>query len=231
MEETTEIRKIIFTTAIILMILLSIVYLTYSQRVNTPQSEIYTSIMKLDEEVYGKTEFDSTNLDLKPILDKNVNKESNNVIYIEFNVGGSPENDTEEIIYDIALADLDIDCALLSPYLKWKLIKNNLELSTGSLDYKFDTIEKNRLVLTNIQQDLVKYNEDKSKYDHYEFYMWLSDSCQEDNILNCKGSESQTNLLGKKIIGKIEVELFGGNKTLLKRKPQETINQNTCSIE
>ena len=181
--------------------------------------------MKLDEEAYGNTKFDSSLTKLTPILDKNIN--DNNSIHIKFNVGGSKKNNTE-IIYDIALVNLSVDCELLSPYLKWKLIKNNNEEFTGSLDYRFDTIKDNRLVLTNIQQDLIPYNEDKTVYDHYDFYMWISDSCQEEDITLCKSHEEQTNLLNKVLSGKIEVELYGGTKTNVVREPREELNTSTC---
>ena len=231
MEEERTTPKLLKTDALVALLIISIVYITYSLRQTPNTKELTASIIKLDENAYGETEFNNEKLDLKPILDKNVTKESNNVIYITFNVGGSNENSTKEVIYDIALVDLDIDCNLLSPYLKWKLDKNGIEVSQGSLDYKFDTIVDKRLVLTNIQQDLVPYNEDKSVYDKYDFYMWMSDSCQKDNILDCKDSESQTNLLNKKLSGKIEVELYGGNKKILERKPQEKIDINTCNNE
>ncbi len=228
MEDTNDLKRLLIVISFVAILILTILYLTYSINQNNPQKTITANILKLDESAYGETEFNNENLDLKPILDKNATKDSSNLIYIEFNVGGAKENNAEEIIYDIALADLELDCNLLSPYLKWKLIRNNLELSQGTLDYKFDTIEKGRLVLTNIQQDLVPFNEDKTKYDHFEFYLWISDSCQEENINKCQEAESQANLLGRKITGKIEVELYGGSKKELIRKPQETLNTDTC---
>ena len=231
MEEERTTQKLLLTVALVALLVLSIVYITYSLRETPNTKELKASIIKLDEEVYGETEFNSENLNLKPILDKNVTKESANVMYIPFNVGGSEENNTKEIIYDIALVDLNIDCNLLSPYLKWKLYKNGIEISQGSLDYKFDTIVDKRLVLTNIQQDLIPYNEDKTLYDKFDFYMWMSDSCQEENILDCKNNESQIDLLNKRLSGKIEVELYGGNKKILERKPQEKLDINTCNNE
>lgn len=228
MEEIKDTKRLIAVTLFVISLLLTLVYMTYSLNQGFRQKEIVANIIKIDEEAYGETEFSNNNLELKPILDKDVKKDSNNLIYIEFNIGGAEENDRDDVIYDIALADLEIDCELLSPYVKWKLIKNGLELSTGSLDYKFDTIKDNRLVLNNIQQDLVPFNTDKTKYDHYEFYMWISDSCQEDNISNCKDIESQKNLLNKQIKGKIEVELYTGIKIELERNPQEILDINTC---
>lgn len=229
MEKNNDLKKLLIVTSFVGIMLLTMLYLTYSLSQGSNRKELTASIIKVDEEAYGKTTFTNDKLDLKPILDKNVTKESNNVIYITFNVGGSKENNTDTIIYDIALADLKVNCNLLSPYLKWKLIKNGLELSQGSLDYKFDTIKDGRLVLTNMQQDLIKYSEDKSVYDKYEFYMWISDSCQKEDITECTNSESQKNLLNKKISGKIEVELYGGNKKEIERQPKETIDTTTCN--
>ena len=226
--ESESLKKMSLTIAFVSILILAILYLTYSLSNGNIPRNIQTDILKIDEEFYGDTAFDSTNLKFSPILDKNVKKDSNKIIYIKFNVGGSRENTTKNIIYDISLADLKIDCELLSPYIQWKLLKNNEVISVGNLDYKFDTINNGRLVLTNIQQDLKEYSEDKTTYDHYEFYMWFSDSCQDDNILNCEEAEDQTKLLNKNIAGKIEVELYGEGKKELERHPSDKLDKNTC---
>ena len=190
-----------------------------------------TATIKIDEDAYGETKFDASSLNLVPILDNEVEIMSNNVIRIDFKVGGDKDNsDKNDIIYDIALNDLEIDCNLISPYVKWKLLKNDEEISTGSLDYNFDTIKDKRLVLTNIQQDLVKYSDNKDDYDRYIFYMWLSDNCQED-LENCKNAPEQTNLLNKKIKGKIEIELNTGAKVDLRRHPSSELDKSTCTEE
>jgi hypothetical protein len=170
-------------------------------------------------------------LQFSPILDSDVNEQKNNVIYIDFRVGGSKENNTDNIFYDVALANLEIDCELISPYLKWKLLKNGEFISEGSLDYKFDTIKDGRLVLTPIQQDLVGYSEDKNTYDYYQFYMWISDSYQGDNLLKYSNEIDQSNLMSKKIKGRIEVELSGGTKKTLTRNPSEELDRSTCLME
>ena len=186
------------------------------------------STLKVDEDAYGDTDFDSSDFKFRTILDDKLEDYLDNVIYISFFVGGDKDNNAEEPVYDIALQDLDIDCNLLSPYVKWKLKKNGEEFSSGSLDYQFDTIVDGRLVLTPIQQDLVPYNEDKSKYDYYEFYLWLSDSCQESDISKCRGAVSQDNLIGKKLSGKIEVELYSKSKKALVRNPSSSLDESTC---
>lgn len=82
---------------------------------------VTTAMIGIDESIYGNTIFDSSNLDLKPILDNTVGTSSSedNVIQIEFKVRGASTNDaSDNIIYDIALNDLDVNCNLLSPYIK-----------------------------------------------------------------------------------------------------------------
>ncbi len=228
--ESESLKKMSLTIAFVSILILAVLYLTYSMSNGNISRNLQTDTLKIDEEAYGDTVFNSTNLKFSPILDKNVKKDSNKLIYIKFNVGGSKDNTTKNIIYDISLADLKIDCELLSPYIQWKLIKNDEIISVGNLDYKFDTIVNHRLILTNIQQDLKEYSEDKKDYDHYEFYMWFSDSCQDDNILNCDGAEDQSQLLNKSISGKIEVELYGEGKKELERHPSDTLDKNTCII-
>ena len=196
---------------------------TYANNADLAIQSIISKAIYIDDEAYGENVFDSSNLEFSPILDEDVNKNNNHVIYIPFYVGGASTNNTNNIVYDIALVDLEVDCELLSPYVKWKLLKNNEIISEGNLDYQFDTILNGRLVLTPIQQDLVEYSEDKSTYDYYEFYMWLSDSCQD--------KEKQNNLLDKKIIGKIEIELYKEVKKELVRNPSKTLNTQTCIME
>lgn len=219
---------IIFVFAIVITLIFTT---TYASNSKAPLGSLQTKILRVDEESYGNTEFDSTNLDFRPILDKNVNGNTDNVVHIQFNVGGSLENEVDNVIYDIALVDLEVDCELLSQYVKWQLLKNGELISNGSLDYKFDTIKNNRLVLTNIQQDLKEYSEDKTTYDHYDFYMWLSDSCQEEDIMMCLKAEDQSKLMNKKLNGKIEVELYADAKKELVRNPSDTLNTDTCIAE
>ena len=189
------------------------------------------STLKLDEDAYGSNVFDTSGLDFRPILDKDVDASNDNVIMISFWVGGNKDNNATNPVYDIALQDLNVDCNLLSPYLKWKLIKNGIELSNGSLDYHFDTIKKGRLVLTPIQQELVSYSENKNSYDYYQFYLWISDSCQEDDILLCHDKVTQDDLMGKKISGKVEVELYSDMNVPLVRTPSDELDVSTCVNE
>ena len=219
----------------VLMLSIIFIWLLYSQTladINHPFVKNTTfSTLKLDEEAYGDTSFNADRINFRTILDKNVENNFDNVIYISFRVGGNEDNDAVLPSYDIALQDLKVDCELLSPYLKWKLLKNGEELSNGSFDYKFDTIKNGRLVLTPIQQDLVSYQLNKNAYDYYQFYLWLSDSCQEEDISLCKDVPTQENLLGKKLSGRIEVELYSQTKNELVRNPNEELDTSTCIHE
>ena len=115
-------KKVIFIE-VLLIILLLLILGTYAANVMNPEKSIITKTLRIDEEAYGNNVFDSSNLEFRPILDTNVETETNHIVNINFNVGGSAANDEENIVYDIALVDLKISCELLSKYLKWKLIK------------------------------------------------------------------------------------------------------------
>lgn len=218
-------KKLIIVVVFCFIIL--VLGITYASRTDSLFKSMVGSKISIDEEAYGDNELDTSDLELLPILDKDVEKKKN-VIYIHFLVGGASDNDIDNIVYDIALNNLKVDCELLSPYVKWKLLKNNVEISNGSLDYQFDTIQNGRLVLTNIQQDLPKFSATRDGYDYYEFYLWLSDECQSENILECKNNNTQTDLLNKQIKGKIEIELYAYKKEKLERKPSKTLDFNTC---
>ena len=223
-------NKIIFASYILVVFCL-ILGLSYAVNSGLSSNDLEGKIVYIDEDAYGNLNFDSNNFELTPVLDKTVAESNRYIIKLNFLVGGAKENNIDNMIYDISLTDLDLDCNLLSPYLKWKLVKNGEVISEGSLSREFDTIVDGRLVLTPIQQDLKEYSEDKSTYDEYYFYMWLSDSCQDEDLRNCKYAEDQRNLTNKRIKGKISVELNVGAKKELVRNPSETVNTVSCIKE
>lgn len=154
-----------------------------------------------------QSKFDNSNINFVPILDENVEEDGNNVIKIDFEVGGTEENPKDiELIYDVTLVDLNIDEALRNQYLKWKLIKNGEELARGD----FENIKEiTELTLTGIQEDLPLPTESKDKC---TFYLWLSDSCQYNDLSKCKGFLDQKDMLKKKVSGNLEVRLNTGYK-------------------
>ena len=215
----------------IIVIIALIIGFTYALNDTSLAINIDTALMGVDEEVYGDTTFDSTSLDFKPILDSEIElrdgvivdgveeKDEINVIRIDFTVGGASTNEFTDIIYDIALVDLEFDDELLSPYIKWRLIKNGVQLSGGDFT---QTIKNNRLVLTDTQEDLPVYSETQAEYHNYTFYMWFSDSCQNEDITTCFNKIDQSELVGKNFSGKIEVELYGSeNKSNVSLKLNE----------
>ena len=218
---------------VILVVIVFIIGITYAAQTASSIFNVATATIGLDTSAYGNTTFDASGLKFSPILDNKVgtSEVENNVIKIDFTVGGASGNDTSKnIIYDIALVDLDVSCELLSPYVKWKLIKNGSTLSSGSLDYKFDTIKSGRFVLTETQLDLPAYNASGTGYDNYTFYMWISDSCQSD-LSTCAANgnlHDQSDLLNKRLKGKIEVELYTSTKKTLVRNPSNTLDTSTC---
>ena len=204
---------VIIEVLIIIGILASFTYAIYNISSNLI---LKTNKISIDTDVFGDTYIDSDNVKLMPINDEDVINNNDNVLRIEFNVRGNENNIVNNVIYDVALTDLYIDCELVSEYLKWQLYKNGVSLSSGNFSNEFDTIIDNRLVLTNIQEDLVSYS---NEADHYEFVLWISDSCQEDDISRCSSSANQSNLLNKSISGKLEIELYTGSKKELIRNP------------
>ena len=78
--------------------------------------------------------------DLEPISNDQINyNTTDKVIRVEFSLKGAKTNKTKEnLIYDVMLSDMDIDCSLLNKYTKWNLYKNGSLLSTGTLDPLFD---------------------------------------------------------------------------------------------
>lgn len=214
----------------VVVVLLLVLGLTYALVTSDILFNLTTGTVAIDDTAYGETTFDNSNLDMVPILDSEVESKTDNVIKIDFKVGGKSTNNNQNIIYDIALKDLNVNCVLLSPYVKWKLVKNGTSISNGSLDYKFDTIDQyGRLVLTNIQQDLPAYSSSQTGYDSYTFYMWLSDSCQNSDIGKCTSSANQSSLMGKSISGKVEVELYTEGKKELTRTPSSSASSSMCS--
>ena len=97
-----------------------------------------------------------------------------------------------------------------------------------SFDYKFDTIVNGRFVLTNNREELVPYNSDKSLYDYIELYLWISDSCQDDDITKCVDSRNQNEMLAKTVKGRVTVELSGDVGETLIRSSKAEVDLNSC---
>ena len=168
-----------------------------------------------------------TNGTLTPINDGTVNiNTTSNVLRITFDVKGASTNTGNNIIYD-AILNIDADCSLKNENIKWNLYKNNNLLTSGNLSPKYDKdVFSNKLVLTDTQQDLVPYS---GTADKYVFILWMSESCNEEDITKCDISNALTSDSGgKSISGNIDIRLNSGKKKENKRESSNI--ENTCSI-
>lgn len=162
-----------------------------------------------------------SNGDMFPIDDKLVtlNTTDSRVLKVKFNVSGVSSN-PDNVIYDVALRDIDIACELKTTEIKWRLYKNDSLLSEGNLSPTFDIMNNNRLVLTNIQEDL-SVNVDK-----YTFLLWISESCTEKYIYQCNSSMDQSKYLNKNLSGNIKIELSTKGKKAIERITGEEVECN-----
>lgn len=153
--------------------------------------------------------------DIEPMDDDLVNIDTkDNVIRLEFSLKGVSTNKEDNLIYDVMLSEMDVDCSLLNKYTKWNLYKNGKLISNGSLSPEFDgdVLGKN-MKLTNIQENLPKYNQEADKY---VLIFWISESC--DDILTCERID-QSNIVNSKMNMKVFVALYGGAKKKAERIP------------
>ena len=158
-----------------------------------------------------------TNGTLTPIEDSSINiNTTSNVLRITFDVKGASTNTGNNIIYD-AILNIDADCSLKNESVKWNLYKNNNLLTSGSTSPKYDRdVLNGKITLTDTQQDLVKYS---GSADKYVFVLWMSESCNEEDITKCDLSKSLTSESGgKSISGNIDIRLLSGKKKNNERK-------------
>ena len=167
-----------------------------------------------------------TNGTLIPINDSTVNiNTTSNVLRITFDVKGASTNTGSNIIYDVLL-NLTADCSLKNESVKWNLYKNNNLLTSGSTSPKYDKdVLKGKIMLTDTQQDLVPYSKTADKY---VFILWMSESCNEEDITKCDISKGLTSDSGgKSISGNIDIRLNSGKK---KENRRESVEGDACEV-
>ena len=167
-----------------------------------------------------------TNGTLMPINDSTVNiNTTSNVLRITFDVKGASTNTGNNIIYD-AILNIEADCSLKNESVKWNLYKNNNLLTNGSTSPKYDRdVLNGKITLTDIQQDLVPYSKTADKY---VFILWMSESCNEEDITKCDISKGLTSDSGgKSISGNIDIRLNSGKK---KENNRESIEGDACEV-
>ena len=167
-----------------------------------------------------------TNGTLMPINDSTVNiNTTSNVLRITFDVKGASTNTGDNIIYD-AILNIEADCSLKNENVKWRLYKNNNLLTSGNTSPKYDKdVLTGKITLTDTQQDLVPYS---GTADKYVFILWMSESCNEEDITKCDISKGLTSGSGgKSISGNIDIRLNSGKK---KENNRDTANiNNVCT--
>lgn len=196
----------------IFVVLICVIGVTWAATYVTKKMNANISTANLSIAFTGSSTLPSANL--IPIEDStavtasgnSVSCNTTNALCVNFTVKGASTNpNIDDIIYDVSLDNLTIDNALKSKYVKWHLYKNNNLISSGSMDEA--VITNNKMFLTDIQQDLPKYN---ATADSYLFVLWISEVCSD--LTNCEEYIDQSDLYGKNISGKIEIDLYRGKK-------------------
>ena len=214
MKESLKSRNmlvIIFELLVIVLGIIGITFATTKLLNNRTSTVIKTGEYNIDYK--GDT---AVNIkDIEPMSDNLVNyNTSDNVIRVEFSLRGVKSNNNDNLIYDVMLDEMDIDCSLLNKYTKWNLYKNGVLLSSGSLDPAFDgnVLTKN-MRLTDTQEDLPQYDQE---YDNYVLLFWLSEAC--DDIEKCVLVD-QSATLNSKMSMKVFIALYAGDKVKNERIP------------
>jgi len=212
-DKTFNIRNMLVLLFEIILIVIAVGGLTFA----TSRMLGSSTIIKFGEynvDYVGSTEI--TVSDLEPISDSLVNYDSSDgVVRVEFSLRGVEANEDEhQLIYDIMIDEMNIDCSLLNEYTKWNLYKNGELLYNGNFSPKFDgNVLTDNFRLTEIQQDLPRYNEE---YDNYVLIIWISESC--DDITSCDRVD-QSGIVNSLMNMKVFVAILGGEKVEYKRVP------------
>ena len=216
-----------FLVAMIIVITLGIINITYAIKItnfNPIGFNVNTSIITANityDSTVNESSITSTG-NMLPISDSlvtGIDVTDTRVLKAKFMVTGD-SNNPSNTIYDISLRDIDMSSVLKTEEVKWKLYKNGTEISTGNFSPTFDTIEDNRLVLTNTQQDLT------TSTDTYVFLMWISESCTDD-LTTCTVTNSQNKYSGKIFSATIKLEASTKSKKTITRN---SVPSNAASV-
>ena len=204
-----------FIIVMSIVIVLGIIGITYALKVaafNPIGLNTTTGTINANITYDGDNTSIITNTDkMLPISDTlvDINTTDERVLKVSFNITGVNTN-PDNTIYDISLRDINMDKELKSLYVKWRLYKNNTLLSEGNFSPSFDVKENNRLVLTEIQQDLT------TNTDKYVYLMWISEVCTGD-ITTCDSTVNQNKYSNKTFNASIKIEASTKSKKELVR--------------
>ena len=204
-----------FIIVMSIVIVLGIIGITYALKVaafNPIGLNTTTGTINANITYDGNNTSTITNTDkMFPINDTlvDINTTDERVLKVSFNITGVNTN-PDNTIYDISLRDINMDKELKSLYVKWRLYKNNTLLSEGNFSPSFDVKENNRLVLTEVQQDLT------TNTDKYVYLMWISEVCTGD-ITTCDSIVNQNKYSNKTFNASIKIEASTKTKKELVR--------------
>ena len=204
-----------FIIVMSIVIVLGIIGITYALKVaafNPIGLNTTTGTINANITYDGNNTSTITNTDkMLPISDTlvDINTTDERVLKVSFNITGVNTN-PDNTIYDISLRDINMDKELKSLYVKWRLYKNNTLLSEGNFSPSFDVKENNRLVLTEVQQDLT------TNTDKYVYLMWISEICTGD-ITTCDSTVNQNKYSNKAFNASIKIEASTKTKKELVR--------------
>ena len=204
-----------FIIVMSIVIVLGIIGITYALKVaafNPIGLNTTTGTINANITYDGNNTSTITNTDkMLPISDTlvDINTTDERVLKVSFNITGVNTN-PDNTIYDISLRDINMDKELKSLYVKWRLYKNNTLLSEGNFSPSFDVKENNRLVLTEVQQDLT------TNTDKYVYLMWISEVCTGD-ITTCDSTLNQNKYSNKTFNASIKIEASTKSKKELVR--------------
>ena len=213
-DRTFKTRNTLVLLFEIILIVVAIGGLTFATANLMRGSRTKIDFGKYSVDYIGKT--DIVINDLEPISDSLINYDTKDgVLRLEFSLRGVDTNENpENLIYDVMVSDINIDCSLLNEYTKWNLYKNGELLYNGNFSPKFDgNVLTDNVRLTETQQDLPLHNEN---YDKYVLIIWISEACED--LLNCERVD-QSNIVNSVLDMKIFIAISGGEKVVYERIP------------
>jgi len=161
-------------------------------------------------------ELDVVASSLEPISDSLINLDTkDNVLRLEFSLRGVDTNENpDNLIYDVMLSNLNIDCSLLNKYTKWNLYKNGELLYNGNFSPEFDgNVLTDNVRLTEMQQKLPLSTDE---YDKYVLIIWISEAC--GDLSTCERVD-QSNIVNSVMDMKVFIAVASGEPILYERVP------------
>ena len=164
-EATFKKRNILVLVFEIILIAIAVGGLTLATTSLMNGSRTIIEFGRYNVDYKGEVEIVAT--DLEPISDSLINYDTNEgVIRLEFSLRGVDTNENpENLIYDVMINEMNIDCSLLNEYTKWNLYKEGELLSSGNFSPTFDgNVLTDNFVLTEMQEKLPLSTDN---YDNY----------------------------------------------------------------